>query len=520
MNSNRPGDAGSDGNRFGRRSTVRAALMTTGSAYISYLAGLISTAVLARTLGPATYGVYAYFVWLTGLLWAVYNSGFVSTSIRFISENIGRGLPGQSRAVMGWVVRRYLIWMAVATVGFVVAGPWLKPNAEAKISLLLLAMAVFGAMAKSGFTLLASFGKGYGRFEIESVASSVLAVGNVVGVLVLAFYRAPLLGFAVFFLALCVAHLLLARPLAARAGIEISRNGLNPEVAARLSLNWRWSALFALLATFSASSIEIYLLERTVGAAAVAYFSLALAFARAGVNLFIVGISSTVLPVLSHAYGRAAGGGVAKVAPRALRYAHVLGMVIAGLGFFLAFPAIKLLYGGRYLAAVWILQAMVVAKAFTVGGGVLNALFVANDQQRGRTKILAAALVVNIGVAVALVPKYGLSGAVFASVLSGIIDFAIMLAVAVRELELRLPVASLLRLTMCGGFAAIPAYFLVFRGGSVVLHIGAAVAFCCTYVPLALVYGKWDEEDLALMRGFAGRFPRILALMERFGRRS
>ncbi len=504
--------------RFGRKSTVRAALMTTGSAYISYLAGLITTAALARTLGPGNYGIYAYFVWLTGMLSAIYNSGFGNTSIRFISENLGRGLPDQCRAVMAWLRRRYWVGLGVATIGFVSVGPWLKPDGDSSISVTFLVMVVVAAAAKSGFTMLASFGKGYGRFEIESFTTSALALVNIVGVVALVLDGAGLQAFAGLFVLLCIAHLVLAQLLSVRAGIASSPALLDPEIRSRLAVNLRWSILFALLAAFGASSIEIYLLNRAEGSAAVAYFSLALSFSRAGVNLFIVGISSTVLPILAHAYGKDAAVGAARLARRAMRYAHLLGMSIAGLGFFLAFPAVRVLYGEQYLTSVWILQCIIVAKAFTVSGGVLTALFVANDQQRGRTTILALTLIVNVSVAAALVPNFGLLGAVISSVLSGIFDLTILLVVATREFGLRLPMDSVVRLTACGLAAGIPAYVLARTGGGVAYHITAAGIFCAAYFPLAYAFGGWDSDDLSIMHAAAGRIPVLSSVVRRFGR--
>ena len=509
------------GRRFDRRSTIRAALMTTGSAYVSYVAGLFVTAALARAMGPQDYGVYAYFLWLAGLLGSAYNSGFVSTSIRFISEALGRNRPDQSRAVMGWLRRRYLVGVGIATTGFVLLGPWIRPSTGSQVSLLLMLMAIVGAMSKSAFTLLASFGKGYGRFEVESLTTSVLALINVVGVLVLVFFRVHLLGFAAFFVALCIAHWALGQRLAVRAGIRPSSESLDVDLRQRVGITLRWSVLFALLAAFSASSIETYLLSRYAGSADVAYFSLALSFARAGVTLFIVGISSTVLPVLAHAYGRAETGGAAKLAERAVRYTHLLGMAIAGLGFFLAFPAVRLLYGENYIQTVWILQCIIVAKAFTVSTGVLTALFVANDQQRGRTSILAFTMLVNMGVAFLLVPRFGLVGAVISSVLSGTIDLGIMLVVAAREFGLRLPLNSLLRITACGMVAATPAYVVSRFSHGVVLEIVAAVIFFMIYFPLAFMFGRWELEDMSIFRGAAAKVlqsPRVAKLLEHFRR--
>ena len=53
---------------FTRKDVVNAALMMTGSTYITYFTGLVTTTLIARSLPSESYGQYAYFVWMVGVL--------------------------------------------------------------------------------------------------------------------------------------------------------------------------------------------------------------------------------------------------------------------------------------------------------------------------------------------------------------------------------------------------------------------------------------------------------------------
>ena len=55
-------------NSFGRVAAAKAAALMTGSTYISYGLGIIVSALIARDLGPADFGRYAYVVWMSGVL--------------------------------------------------------------------------------------------------------------------------------------------------------------------------------------------------------------------------------------------------------------------------------------------------------------------------------------------------------------------------------------------------------------------------------------------------------------------
>ena len=77
-------------NQFGAKAVLRSVLLTTGSTYVTYAAGLVTSMLIARGLGPADYGRYAYLVWLSGLLVLVMNHGLTTSAIRFVSESLGR----------------------------------------------------------------------------------------------------------------------------------------------------------------------------------------------------------------------------------------------------------------------------------------------------------------------------------------------------------------------------------------------------------------------------------------------
>jgi hypothetical protein len=102
--------------QFGRVATLKAAFLVTGSTYASYAFGLITSALIARGLGPDDFGSYAYVIWLTGLLIMLGNNGLAISGIRFVSES-----HGESGS-----------WMALAAPeGLSARGPFRVPDRRA-----------------------------------------------------------------------------------------------------------------------------------------------------------------------------------------------------------------------------------------------------------------------------------------------------------------------------------------------------------------------------------------------------
>ena len=78
---------------FGPGTALRAALQMTGSTYVIYAAGLVVSALIARSIGPEQFGRYSYLVWLAGVLILISNNGLTTSGIRFVSECLGRDSP-------------------------------------------------------------------------------------------------------------------------------------------------------------------------------------------------------------------------------------------------------------------------------------------------------------------------------------------------------------------------------------------------------------------------------------------
>lgn len=116
------------GNQFGAKAMLRSALLMTGSTYVAYAAGLITSMLIARGLGPADYGRYAYLIWLSGVLVLLMNHGLTTSAIRFISESLGRQDSHGARSLHRWFQTRQGWSVVVVGALFLLALPLLKPS--------------------------------------------------------------------------------------------------------------------------------------------------------------------------------------------------------------------------------------------------------------------------------------------------------------------------------------------------------------------------------------------------------
>lgn len=92
-----------------------------------------------------------------------------------------------------------------------------------------------------------------------------------------------------------------------------------------------------------------------------------------------------------------------------------VGLPIAVGGHFVAANLIRVVYGAEYEPAGWPLAILVLSIPFTLSKEIDLVALVASGRQRAVMKMTAAAMIVNLALNVALIPRWGIGGAAVAT---------------------------------------------------------------------------------------------------------
>lgn len=119
---------------------------------VSLIAGLITSVLIARGLGPDGMGNYALIVSVSGLAAGLSDLGIGQTAIRFASRAIGQGNTLLQHAVLRWAFRLRMSLILLLTAIIFIAAPWLSReiwHAENLTFLVRLSLltGIFGAIA-------------------------------------------------------------------------------------------------------------------------------------------------------------------------------------------------------------------------------------------------------------------------------------------------------------------------------------------------------------------------------------
>ena len=497
-------------NPFSSLATAKAALLMTGSTYVSFFFGLIVSAVIARAVGPEDFGRYAYIVWISGLLVQIGNNGLNTTGIRFISESLGRNNKRAARAVHGWLLRLQYLCLIATTVGFLVTMPLTIPAGWNAQIALFAGVVLVSAIAKTFYLFDVSMAKGYGQYSIEAFSTMSVSAANLVCVLVLLFFHAPLAAYLGLFAATSAAYAVIVWRMLRQRRIKPSGRGLEDSLAPRLKNHLLWTVLLTVAAAFGNKSSETYLLSTYVGPAEVGFFTIAAGLTRGGVELLSAGLNTVLMPLMGHGFGAGGATRVNAILADAVRFFSFAGLLLAGVGFLWADVAVTLMYGAQYQPATQVFRVMSLVAGITLSQGAFGALLSTTDNQRIRAFVAVFSVALSIAAAVLLVPRYGLTGAVAAHAASSALIFLLIGVGIVRVFKVSLPWRELARLALAAAVAAAVAAACLWIDSGLGMQFVAGLMYAGVFIAASFAFKAWKEQDVVQLMPLAERFPRLL----------
>jgi O-antigen/teichoic acid export membrane protein len=475
---------------------VKAVLWTTGSTYISYFLGLVVSVLIARSLGAAGYGRYAYLVWLSGILVLIANHGLTITGIKFVAECMGRNQSAHAAHAHAWLKRIQVASIVLVALVYLVVSPWLRPAGWEGHAWLLAGIVVTSFGFKAQSLLNTSIAKGYGQFSIEPLTNVVVTLLSAVTVVVLAVSHAGLTAYAIAFAGASIAYAMVSGLQLHRAGFHARDTGASArELVTRMRPHLFWTAVLAAVAAIGSRSIEMFLLNRWVGAVEVGYFAIAMALTRAGIDLLVAGLSSVMMPIMGYVFGTGDAARAQRLFGDACRYYQFFGLLIAGVGVCWAEVVVTLMYGAQYASVAPVFRIMIVTSGVLLANGAFSAVLANSDNQRFRVGVTLVSFAVTFVVAFALIPLYGVLGAASAQAVAAVLCAFIVVAGIRRFAGLHLPWRALLSQYALAAAVAALAFCIALVGGGHGAQWAAGVFFAMAFIGFSPAAGLWRDDE-------------------------
>lgn len=467
--------------------------------------GIISSILIARRFGPEILGYYAYIVTLAGIAGSLARFGLPVATRKYVAEFSARGEYGLVRALLGRMFRWQGIFAltAVAIAG-VVALSFLRADyhvvAAVALSSMLPAM-MLGIVSAANMAV-----EDYAGNVLASLAATIVYLAGVTVTLVM---HLGILWLAVSLLVsrsvdFIIRHWVYRRSFHPKfaAAPEVSLPG---EVGARIRRFCLQTTFLQALSLVVWDRSEMFFLERFCEMSQAGYYSVTFTMAQQSYLM-----SQTFLSAAGSSLMRRTAvdqEGARRMTQTMLVYAAMMALPMnLGLAA-VADPLITALYGQRYLPAIPVLYIAAVFGSARALMAPAEQLLTAFERQDRLLRTLGLATVVNILLALSLIPRWGAQGAALCNGLSQVTSLGLCWWFARDTFRLPLPWARLARLAgaalLMAATARAASAFLPPAAG-----LAAGVAAGAVSYPVFLrLLGCLDRDDHERLKQVSSRLP-------------
>jgi len=447
------------------------------------LFGTIFTIVVARKLGVEDYGIYAFAI----TFGHIFGMAALFGLPQLITRNVARDID-QTDKTLGNIFTLEIVFSVIALAAMVIA---LFVMGYSSYRIWIVSIAGASAIITCLLDIVAAFFRAHQRMELEAlmrVTASVLniSLGVVVlmmgyGVLELAIAQFFIFGF-VLYVGISLVIRKLARP---KFSIDTA--------AFKKLLTAAWPFFVSSVCIYIYGSIAMVFLSLMKGDHITGLYAGTMNFTRL-VGFLPASIVGAVLPAMSKFWHTSHEDWWA-VYQRSLKYLVIMALPITVGLVMLSDQFVPLVLGDEYAEAAPILQMIswVIVLIF-VNWGLSNAL-ISVDREKTYMRIVIFIMAFNLGANLALIPGWGVFGAVIASLLTEILMLISQLYI-LSKAGLKVPVHVIsLKPVLSVGVMALSIY-LAYDLGLFITILLAAVIY-----PVALViFRTFEPDEIELIR--------------------
>lgn len=384
--------------------------------------GLLNAVIVARYLEVADLGLYSITLSLSLVVVTVAQIGWQSSVVHRM-----RRMGSDPALVLTSGVAMMLLVSAVAVVPCLVFDSWIlrefMPGASPPVLYLGLASVPFQLLG----LLFGAIARGIDRFDLNNGfrVLRALALLGAIAIVLMAREGALIEALAAFLAVHAVATVAMGVALARTTGI-LWKIDL-PEI--RESLRFGIKSQVQVLAGQIHERLDLFMIAYFLGdATEVAFYAIAVRVIDR-LKLFPEAVGSSLFPTAAGLADREAARFTGLVSRHS-----VLWVVASAVALALAAPlVVPFLFGENYAASIPPLQILLVAMALLTVYNILSRYFVAIGRQKVNVVTQLLSIAVNIALNIYLIPRYGILGAAWASLVSYALEAFLITFVFVKE---------------------------------------------------------------------------------------
>jgi O-antigen/teichoic acid export membrane protein len=426
---------------------VRNGIWNAASTAVMSMTAIAGSILVVRTFTPEQYGTFSYYLWLAGIVVAMGTLAFPLSLTKVTSELLGEDDYAEAGALSFWVLAlvfavNVLIIAALIAIAITKSGP------ERIFLLIIAGVAAPSSMAAVSLSVL----WGHQRYKPVAITMLIACAVQITLISVAFVLGWSIAGFLIATLSMSVVQSI---------GLFLI---FLVERRQRLTLQFRVPGrttskrFFAFLAPATLSQLitiivwersEVFFLERfstltQVGIYSLAYTTVAI--------LLTLGWSlvNAYYPAISSDFGARNWAGIQQKFAQGTTLAVVYAVPLTFGGLVTIEHVFRILYGEKMLASVPVAQFLFIGLVPGVLGGMFGIAIGALGGMWLLVRVGSVVAIVNIALALILIPMYGATGAAVANTSSQFVHVTVLLYMVIVRYHLLIPWRNLFKVVALG----------------------------------------------------------------------
>lgn len=465
---------------------------------------LITSIVIARTLGPAKMGYIIYVMWIASVAGSLGGFGIPATTSKYMAEFIGMGDRGTARYIYFRTLLLQIVLATLSTAGILF---WMLRDAHAdyRLASALVVLSIWPAMVNS-ISAQANVATEELSTNLPASVISTFFYFFAIGATVV--MKWGVVGVGASFLGMRVVDLLVRLFPTMNRILGWETDHIQPDGLSERMFTFAWKSIITMIIALVVwNRSEVVLLKYLCSdIRQIAYYSVAFSMADRlllGAAIFGSATSTTIFAQ----YGRDKSR-LSAITASSFRYLALTSIPIHFIAAALAAPALLLLYGNKYSGGIMVVTLaplLCLPKAF-----IAPVQSLLQSAERQNYVILATVLagVVDLAVAAYLIPAHGAVGACIGSGAAQVMALGTMWAVGIHFFKVKLPWMQVAKVALISTVAALTAHFIAIRFSPLWAIVWGGSASMIVLLGLFYLMRVFEPEDSARFKTLTGLLPR------------
>ncbi len=476
-------------------------MFSSAGVYIESFFAMIMSIIIARALGPESYGNYALIIWMCALGIRITNGGVTTALIKFIAECRIK-YEERISSMISYLRKIQLIKLVIVLFLFSIIFITFQDRYFQNVSIEIFLLLMFVIILKSFHMFYISLSKGFENFKVTAAIALIASPIHLILVVAAALISNTFQAFIIVYALSAIVYLLASRNLALK-WCRYDKNDihLSSEMKTRVKKHVSIVMINTLLLFLITKESELLFLKYYADGDDLGFFKVAhrLAFAIA---LLLPGIfEGIMLPLMSSGIARSKQAATTRFI-ESIKYVMILAIPAAVFCVYFAEEIILVMYGAQFKQAIVPFSIIAATCCICSLATVPTSYLLSVDKQSLILKVMLIGTILKLGLDFYLVSKYGLYGAAIAFSLAFSFMFMTNLILAMKDLGVAFPWLQLIRVSLATIISLVfilSLQFIQFPNLLIKL-LAFSIIFLFIYLVSSLLVRCWRPQEINFIR--------------------